>query len=592
MNPWSFQIPRPFCTGVGTGKSTVARLIDYCFGGELERTPAIQQEFISVQLFVELGSHHCRLERAAADTQAVRITWSRDEGDPESINAPLVPTQVPLIGEDVYNLSDLLFYLCGVTPIKVRQRFRDPESSMIRLSFRDVWTFCYLDQTHLDSSFFRLEDPFRGRKSQDAMRFFTGLHSERLSQLETELYRTIDEQRGKREAVQQIRAFMARFELGSEIDVAVQIGDVNRELSQATARRKHLESERAAIIHPTDPLRDQLRAIGAQISDLRGAVRETEVAIGEQRALRAELITTKIKAERTGQAGQLLDGVDYVRCPQCGTDISGRTPQSDCCGLCLSVKTTDTALSSIELEALRRELNDRIDQIADSVNRRERGLTRSRRQLEQLQAQKAELDATLQRKLARYDSAYIESVRELDREIATLDERLRSLSKLQEMPRAISELEQEAGALQGRIDRIRTDLDDERSRLRRADENVAALARRFKSIMLSVGFPGVAEEDEVVIDPRNWRPLILHHGQEWSFWDAGSGGERPFSMFAMRLPFTRRRESVRCRFRMCSFSIVRRRTSVTTKIRNSYSRCIARYFGLHLRTMKARPNSF
>ena len=51
----------------------------------------------------------------------------------------------------------------------------------------------YLDQTHLDSSFFRLEDPFRGRKSQDAMRFFTGLDSERLSELETELYRTIDE---------------------------------------------------------------------------------------------------------------------------------------------------------------------------------------------------------------------------------------------------------------------------------------------------------------------------------------------------------------------------------------------------------------
>jgi len=510
---------------VGTGKSTVARLIDYCFGGELERTPAIQQEFISVQLFVELGSHHCRLERAEGDTQAVRVTWSSNEGGTESINAPLVPSQMPLIGEDVYNLSDLLFYLCGVIPIKVRQRYRDPDSSMIRLSFRDIWTFCYLDQTHLDSSFFRLEDPFRGRKSQDAMRFFTGLHSERLSQLETELYRTIDEQRGKREAVQQIRAFMARFELGSEIDVAIQIEEVKRALSQATARRQDLESQRATLLHPTDPLRDQLRTIGAQISDLRDAIHETEVAIGEQRALRAELITTKIKAERTGQAGQLLDGVDYERCPQCGTDISGRTPAADCCALCLSVRSSGIALP-IELEALRRELNDRIDQIADSISRRERGLTRSRRQLEQLLMRKAELDATLQRELARYDSAYIESVRGLDREIATLDERLRSLSKLQEMPRAINGLEQEAGALQGRIDRIRTDLDDERFRLRRADDNVAAIARRFKSIMLSVGFPGVDEADEVVIDPRNWRPVVLHRGQEWSFWDAGSGGKK------------------------------------------------------------------
>ena len=48
---------------VGTGKSTVARLIDYCFGGDLERTPAIQHEFLSVTLDAKLGelckSLHC-----------------------------------------------------------------------------------------------------------------------------------------------------------------------------------------------------------------------------------------------------------------------------------------------------------------------------------------------------------------------------------------------------------------------------------------------------------------------------------------------------------------------------------------------------
>jgi hypothetical protein len=128
--------------------------------------------------------------------------------------------------------------------------------------------------------------------------------------------------------------------------------------------------------------------------------------------------------------------------------------------------------------------------------------------------------------LARYDSAFVESVRALDREVATLTERLRSLDTLQEMPRAINALEEEAGALQGTIDRLRSGIEEERSRLRLADENVAVIAARFKSIMLSVGFPGVVEADEVVIDIRSWRPVILHGGQEWSFWDAGSGGKK------------------------------------------------------------------
>jgi hypothetical protein len=55
---------------------------------------------------------------------------------------------------------------------------------------------------------------------------------------------------------------------------------------------------------------------------------------------------------------------------------------------------------------------------------------------------------------------------------------------------------------------------------------VERLAEKFKSIMLSVGFPGVSEDDEIEIDPRNWRPVIRHGGQEWSFWDAGSGGKK------------------------------------------------------------------
>jgi hypothetical protein len=143
-----------------------------------------------------------------------------------------------------------------------------------------------------------------------------------------------------------------------------------------------------------------------------------------------------------------------------------------------------------------------------------------------MRSSKATLDESLQHELERYDSAFIESVRELDREVATLNERIRTLAKLQEMPKAIGDLEEQAGAIQGQIDRLRSSLEDERSRLSDADDNVSAISKKLKAIMLSVGFPGVIEDDEVVIDTRNWKPIILHKGQEWSFWDAGSGGKK------------------------------------------------------------------
>ena len=106
---------------ISKGKSTVLRLIDYCFGGDLERTPAIQQEFISTELFVDIGSYNCVIERSAFDKEYVRITWNRSNETRESVLAPISPSEIKIIDADVYNLSDLLFYLCDITPIKVKK---------------------------------------------------------------------------------------------------------------------------------------------------------------------------------------------------------------------------------------------------------------------------------------------------------------------------------------------------------------------------------------------------------------------------------------------------------------------------------------
>src|ERR1043166_2768272 len=285
---------------VGTGKSTVARLIDYCFGGDLEWTPALQSEFVAAERAGVLGGFGCNLERAAGDTQYIRVSWSGNEEEMGSVNAPLDAQDQSLIeGIAVHNFSDLIFHLCGVEPIKVRQRSRDPDSPLVRLSIRDIWTFCYLDQLHLDSSFFRLEDTFRGRKSQDAMRFFTGLHSERLNDLDIELTRTIDEQRAKREAVQQIRAFMQRFDLGSELDLAGQLQTVEEQLRVAEQRRADLERTRFAQTHPTDALRGDLRALSSQKEDIRQAIGESEASIVEQNALpHLVLVVLRVLAQR------------------------------------------------------------------------------------------------------------------------------------------------------------------------------------------------------------------------------------------------------------------------------------------------------
>src|SRR5690606_35509905 len=134
-----------------------------------------------------------------------------------------------------------------------------------------------------------------GRKSQDAMRFFTGLHSVRLSQLQADLYRTATDQHSAREAVAQIRRFMSKFDLGSELELSARIEDNKRDLRAAEERKQSLETDRATSIHPTDELRSRLRELSRTVSELRDAISASQDTIAEQEALRAELITAKVK---------------------------------------------------------------------------------------------------------------------------------------------------------------------------------------------------------------------------------------------------------------------------------------------------------
>ena len=70
-------------------------------------------------------------------------------------------------------------------------------------------------------------------------------------------------------------------------------------------------------------------------------------------------------------------------------------------------------------EVLRRDLNERIDQIADSMLRRQQEMARTERYLARARNEKSVLDRRLQEELARYDSNFIESIREVEREVAT-----------------------------------------------------------------------------------------------------------------------------------------------------------------------------
>ena len=171
---------------VSSGKSSIARLIDFCFGGELEKTPAIIKELVSVSLELAIEDYNVLLEREANSNQ-VRVSWVDKEQQAATVLAPIQPGTKEIWGNNIFSLSDLLFHLLHFKTLKVPTNQNLEEAKLKRVTMRNFMWYCYLDQHHLDSSFYRLEDPSRNKSSREVMRFVFRYSSQKLSDLEAQL---------------------------------------------------------------------------------------------------------------------------------------------------------------------------------------------------------------------------------------------------------------------------------------------------------------------------------------------------------------------------------------------------------------------
>lgn len=174
-------------------------------------------------------------------------------------------------------------------------------------------------------------------------------------------------------------------------------------------------------------------------------------------------------------------------------------------------------------------MESRIDELTESIERANRANKRQQKKVEQLREEKAEVDKELTDELRDYDSAFVAQTRQVDKKIATLEERVRNLQRLRQMPEAIEKLLREADQLKADEERIRRELREERASLTGAHEVIKDLENTFLSSLLAVRMPGVKPDDEVLIDRRTWIPAILEGGNEdqtWDFYSTGSGGKK------------------------------------------------------------------
>ena len=513
---------------VSSGKSSIARLIDFCLGGHLEKTPAITQELLVATLELIISDNSVLIEREAGSNQ-MKVSWVDLQKNIVSVLVPVQPSIKSVWGENIFNLSDLIFFLLGLKVLKIASSKDVENAQLVRLSIRNFLWYCYLDQTHLDSSFYRLEDPSKRKNSREVMRLVMQYSTQKLYELEELLIKNRDERNAKILTAENLRAFLNKFGYSTIEDIDKVTLNTKNKLDVVITTKIRMESGYQLETHSSSKTRDLLRKLDIEIVNLEIAMVDINAAIEDQESLRSELISSKFKLARAQSVSNVLAGVRFDSCPCCGTNISKRKSEENACILC----KTDLGVNQLDLndnaEIIRIDLDSRLKDIDGSIEIHKKALQKQKKQIELKINKKEEIDAQLSNELKNYESVFLSNIREIDRLVATYKERLKSQNKLKEMPIEIMRLEKEADLILTDDSRIKREIQFEINKLSGAEKNIEELEKTFLKTLLTVGLPGVSENDETFINRKTWEVWVYPNGNEhlrWNFYNAGSGGKK------------------------------------------------------------------
>lgn len=513
---------------ISSGKSSIAKLIDYCLGGDVEKHPAINKELISATLDATIGEYQVILERTY-DSNKIQCTWMNEKGEQSTVLAPVSTETKPIWSDSIYSVSDLIFYLCGLVPMRISSNQNLEDATLTRLSLRNFMWYCYLDQSHLDSSFFRLEDPMKKRNSRGVLKQALQFSSEKLNELENKFINLKDERVAKTTTVTELQSFLKRVGYDSVEEIENEIKNTTKELEKYESEKKKMEDGYQADTHTSDQTRNEIKSLTKRINETSDALTDLQRVLDDQVSLRAELITSKFKLARTETVVNILAGVDFENCPCCGAPVKLKEHLPGHCSLCDSLLNNENVNNGENSEIIRLDLDSRIKDIDDSIINHRKSVTRQNKQLINLIERKNIFDKRLAEELKNYESIFLSNIRKIDNLVSTLKERIKNNIRLKEFPIEIKKLEQRIDELALFETNTRRDIEKEKKNLLIADKLIKDLEATFLETLITVGMPGIHEDDNVILNRITWEPMIVPKGDpdgHWNFHNAGSGGKK------------------------------------------------------------------
>ncbi len=512
---------------IGSGKSSIGRLIDFCLGGSYEWTPALQSEMVAATVDLSISGKPLSLHRDR-DSNNITATWQENDATLQVLIPARSGKNEVLPETGVAVLSDLLFNLAKEEAPYVRRRKGTPEERLERLSFRDLFRFCYLDQDGMDNAFFQLNSdnyPLRA-KSVDALRYVLGYRTEQVAELESQLQAVREERLGLQSGGQALAKALAEAGLDDVAAYDARIELTKADIDRARTAAQAARNQRQPAPHAAEELQHKARSLAQELMALGQASVDLDTRIGELERHSNELQMLSVRFQRTASARMVLGGVDFLSCPRCTQALPKREPQL--CTVCGQTEHITEAEGSLSQTVVNEDLRSRQAELKETLMRMRAQRRAVQSRTAEISSERTATDRALAERLRDYDSAFLSQALEHERVVATLEQQLNALLKYRKLPDVLQEQQARAEALKIDEVELRTKLESTRKAAFKDRKNLELLGELFLDCLVRAKFPDVKPTYTVEIDPTTFFPRIPLGVQEaivvLSFDNAGSGG--------------------------------------------------------------------
>lgn len=519
---------------MGAGKSSVARLIDYCLGAQIMLTPALQEEFINAKLSVSLANATLTIERAR-QSDNVRVDWTTMEG---AYFEGVIPARDPrgefIKGTGVETLSDLVFYLSGVPISKVQVGKTTGNTDTGRISLRDLLWYCYLEQDTIDNSFFNLDNQayWKKNKSIDVLKLILGFHQAEVAALEEELRITHDSRLENEALHKGLVEALNETGVGSSVEIHDTINQLQVLLKQLEISIQEEQATLAAktVSNAVEQIREQCRKLSRDIFVIDDNIQALKLSFDNDTRHLNEISGLSMKFERATSAKAILNGVNFEVCPRCTQTLPER-PEA-CCAVCGQVELENQA--DPKLATIKVDVETRIKELSGIIAIQEVSLANLEKARQQTVVAKQKAEEGLNNAMAAYDSAYLSSIILKQKQVGAINQQLADFQKLLAIARKADSYKVFAGVLKIKEATIKENLSAARIKAESDGSHIVQLQKYFLDCLKRSGFPGITAQTVVTISPKTFIPVVTNgvyqdgkRPTETTFNNVGSGGKKP-----------------------------------------------------------------